>query len=95
MNTIESIERKLKELINRDLEIEFEEEKLRDSLIYSIYLFFLLRNKVESDAIDNLIDWMNYWINEILNKKNFSRFVDREFTSALFGYYSLLSLIHI
>ena len=89
MNIVNDIERKLIELINRDLEVSFEEERLRDPLIHSVYLFFLLRNKVESDAIDNLIDWMNCWINEILNRKNFSRFVDREFTSALFGYYSL------
>ncbi|MCS7365263.1 MAG: hypothetical protein NDF54_07505, partial [archaeon GB-1867-035] len=89
MNAINDVERKLRELINRDLEVSFEEERLRDPLIYSVYLFFLLKNKVESYAIDNLIDWMNYWIDEVLNKKNFSKFVDREFTSALFGYYSL------
>jgi len=89
MNSINNVERKLRELINRDLEASFGEERLGDPFIYSVYLFFLLRNKIESDAIDNLIDWMNFWIDEILNKRNFSRFVDREFTSALFGYYSL------
>ncbi|MCD6592672.1 hypothetical protein J7L00_01095 [Candidatus Bathyarchaeota archaeon] len=89
MIAVNNVERKLRELINRDLEVSFEKERLRDPLIPSVYLFFLLRNKVESDAIDNLIDWMNCWINEILNKKNFGKFVDREFTSALFGYYSL------
>ena len=83
------IEKKIRELIDRDLEVNFEEKRLRDPLVYSVYLFFLLRNKVESDTVDNLIDWMNYWVDEILNKKHFSRFIDREFTSALFGYYSL------
>jgi len=89
MNNFLEIESKIKKYIEEELsQINFT-ERPRDPLGFSIYLFFLLKNKVSSPATDNIIDWMNSWIDLIINQEKFSRFVDREITSALFGYYTL------
>jgi len=89
MNNFLEIESKIKKYIEKELyQINFV-ERPRDPLGLSIYLFFLLKNKVSSPAVDNIIDWMNSWIDLIINQEKFSRFVDREITSALLGYYTL------
>jgi hypothetical protein len=67
-------------------------ERREDPQGNSIYLFFLTRNKIESRAVDALIDWMNSWIDIVLNQRKFSRFVDKEVTSALLGFYALKSV---
>jgi len=54
-------------------------------------LFFFLRNGLESSAVDNMIAQANAWIDEKLNEHNFTRFLDREFVSAIFGFYALRS----
>jgi len=93
MENLLAIENKLISMINADIESSFgtEEELRRDPLGDAIYLFFLLKNNKESPAIDNLIDWMNAWIENKMKERKFTRFVDRELTSALLGYYSLRS----
>jgi hypothetical protein len=89
LNNLIEIESKIKKYIEEELcQINFA-ERPRDPLGISIYLFFLLKNKVTSPAVDNTIDWMNSWIDLIVNKEKFSRFIDREVTSAIFGYYTL------
>jgi hypothetical protein len=88
MINLTAIEEKIRTVIDDDIEANFGKDPFGDS----VYLWFLAKNKIESHAIDNLIDWMNSWIEGILNEGKFSRFVDREFTSALFGYVSLKSI---
>jgi hypothetical protein len=68
MNNFLEIESKIKKYIEKDLyQINFV-ERLRDPLGLSIYLFFLLKHKVSSPAVDNIIDWMNSWIDLIINQ---------------------------
>lgn len=83
------MEDKLRRQIDREIFQTDMKDRLRDPLGESIYIFFLLKNGVKSPALDNLIDWMNSWVDVIINQRKFSRFIDREVTSALFGYYSL------
>lgn len=94
MGNLMAVEEKLIEIINRDIESSFgaEEEIRKDPLGDSIYLFFLLKNRIESPAVDSLIDWMNSWVESILKEKRFTRFVDRELTSALLGCHTLESV---
>ena len=49
-----------------------------DSIGLTALLFFLLKNKLESPAIDDIILQANIWIDEKVNKNVFSRFLDRE-----------------
>ena len=88
MRYFEEMEDTLKRIIRDEIRAKPEELE-RDPLGNSVYLFFLLRNRIESPEVDNLVDWMNMWINTILNEEKFSRFLDREFTSAVLGYHSL------
>ena len=89
MSDLLEIENKIKAYIEKEIYQTNFTERPRDPLGFSIYTFFLLKNKVASPALDNLIDWMNSWIDIIINKEELSRFVDREVTSALLGYYAL------
>lgn len=52
-------------------------------------LFFFLRNGLESPAVDSMIAQTDAWIDEKLNEHKFTRFLDREFVSAIFGFYAL------
>lgn len=61
----------------------------RDPLGNSFYLFFALKNGLRSSEIEYLIDWMNLWVDSVINQRKFTRFVDKEFTSAVFSYFSL------
>lgn len=61
----------------------------KDPLGYAVYLYFLLKNKRNGVEVDNLIDWMNSWVENILIKRNFSRFIDREVVSSFFAHFSL------
>lgn len=54
-------------------------------------LFFLLRNRLESPAVDMIVAQTNAWIDEKLNEQKFTRFLDRELTSAVFGIHTLAS----
>ena len=89
MSDLLEIENKIKAYIEKEIYQTNFTERPRDPLGFSIYAFFLLKNKVASPALDNMIDWINSWIDIIINKEELSRFVDREITSALFGYYAL------
>jgi hypothetical protein len=90
METLEAIERKIVDRITDDL-MKIDELAViaKDPLGYSTYLHFLVKNGRRSAETDNLVDWMNSWVNNIAVNRNFSRFVDRELTSALFAYFSL------
>jgi len=87
MATHEMIEQLITNRIEDDLRKK--DDFAGDPFGYSIYLFFLLKNGIRSPEIENLADWMNFWVDNIINQKNLTRFVDREFTSAVFAYYSL------
>jgi hypothetical protein len=89
MSSLMATKERIKAIIDKAIEAGFEEGMERDQLGDSIYLFFLTRNNIESPRIDNLIDWMNSHVENILNQRHLSRFVDRQITSALLGYYSL------
>lgn len=93
MNGLTEIQEKIKSMVEKEIEanVGSDKEFREDPFGYSIYLFFLTRNKIESRAVDALSDWMNSWIDIILNQRKFSRFIDREVTSALLGYYTLKS----
>jgi len=65
------------------------EERERDPLGYTICLYFLLESGLSSPQIDDLVDWMNSWVDKIVNNLKLGRFMDREIASALFGYYLL------
>jgi len=70
-----------------DLEEVSKIEEIRiDPVGNTIYLYFLLKNRKRGYEIDTLIDLINEWINEIINKENISRALDVEITSALLGY---------
>ncbi len=60
-----------------------------DSIGLTSLLFFSLKNKLESPAIDDIILQTNTWIDEKINRNSFSRFIDRELVSAIFGHYAL------
>jgi hypothetical protein len=62
-----------------------------DPIGHSIYLYFLLKNRIKTPETDNLIEWMNVWVSNIINDKKYSTFLDRDITSALFTLYSLKS----
>lgn len=89
MAELDTIDQALLGLIQRDLKEDSDATYNRDALGATIYLYFLLKNKIASVELDRLIDWTNEWVDNILNKQLFSRFVDRELTSGLFGYYTL------
>jgi hypothetical protein len=94
MSSLRVMEEKIRSIIDKEIQSSFglEIERREDPLGNSIYLFFLTRNKIESRAVDALIDWTNSWIDIILNQRKFSRFVDKEVTSALLGFYALKSV---
>lgn len=85
MSSLESIAREVRELVDEELKEDFS----RDALGSAVCLYFALENKIESPAIDNSIHAMNSWIENMVIQRKFSRFVDREFTSALLGFYLL------
>lgn len=62
-----------------------------DPIGLATLLFFLLNNKLESPAVDSMVAQMNAWIDEKLNEHKFTRFLDRELVSAVFGFYTLES----
>ncbi len=68
-------------------DIKYNYEK--DPLGCSLYLYFFLKNNRYDSVIDNLVDWMNTWIDKIIIKKELTRFVDREITSSLMAYKAL------
>jgi len=61
----------------------------KDPIGYAVYLYFLLKNKIRNVEVENLTDWMNSWVENILVQRNFSKFIDRELASSLFAYFSL------
>jgi hypothetical protein len=97
MSGLSVVEEKIRSMVDKEIEASFgsETERRVDPLGDSLYLFFLTRNKIESRAVDTLIDWMNSWIDTILNQRKFSRFVDREITSALLAYYTLKNIARL
>ena len=87
MTTYDVIEQKITTKIEYDLKKT--EDFARDPLGNSFYLFFALKNELRSSEIENLVDWMNLWVDTVINQRKFTRFVDKEFTSAVFSYFSL------
>lgn len=61
----------------------------RDPFGYCNYLLFLLENNFEHDCLDNLVDWMNTFVREVIVEKKISRSADNEITTAIFGHYIL------
>lgn len=84
-------ENKLIELIHNNIKrnFELEQEIRKDPLSHSILHYILLKNNIESVYLENLNDWMNSWIQEIILDKKFNYFADREITSAILGFYTL------
>lgn len=90
MEALKNVERMISDKIIDDLGIIQELVTIsKDPLGYTIYLYFLLKNNTRSVEVDNLIDWMNSWVENFLVQKNFSRFIDVELTSSFFAYFSL------
>lgn len=87
MEKIETMERIIIDKIEYDLRKI--EDYFKDPLGYSVYLLFMLKNNRRSPEIEHLVDWMNSWIDNKINQRTFSRFVDKEFASASFAYFSL------
>jgi len=87
MATLEVVEQLITNRIEDDLRKK--DDFASDPLGYCVYLFFLLKNGVRSPEVENLTDWMNIWVDDVINRKNLTRFVDRDFSSALFAYYCL------
>lgn len=90
MEPLDVMERLVSDKIGDDLR-KIEELSIiaNDPLGYAVYLYFLLKNERRSVVIDNLIDWMNSWVENIIIERNFSRFVDVEVASAFFAFFSL------
>ncbi len=82
------IKENIRKKIEEDIKTNFGNEPLGDS----IYLFFLTKNNIDSSGVENLIDWMKTWVRNILHEWNLTRFLDKEITSAILGYYSLNKL---
>jgi hypothetical protein len=87
METHEMVEQMITDRIEEELKRK--EDFSRDPLGYSLYSFFLLKNGIRTPEVENLTDWMNSWVDDIINQRKISRFVDRDFSSALFSYYCL------
>lgn len=79
----------IEDIVRRNVEVDIRENYGQDPLGDSIYLYFVLSKRLSSPSIDNLIDWSNNWIDEILVKKKATRFFDRDITSAVFNHYVL------
>ncbi|MCP5461902.1 MAG: hypothetical protein H7A34_01820 [bacterium] len=60
-----------------------------DPFGYCTQLFFLLENRLETNHLDALSDWMNSFIHEVLIEGKISRSADNEITSAILGSYIL------
>jgi hypothetical protein len=92
METFKVAEWTISNKIERDLQ-EVQELAVisKDPMGYAIYLYFLLKNKRRSVEVDNLIDWMNSWVENILIQRNFGKFIDIELASSLFAHFSLRS----
>jgi len=71
----------LKDLQSRDFS--------RDPFGFCNYLLFLLESRFEHDYLDNLVDWMNGFIREVLVEQKISRAADNEITTAILGYFIL------
>lgn len=90
METSEIVEKLVSNKIIRDLEQVNELTIVsKDPIGYAVYLYFLLKNKIRNVEVENLIDWMNSWVESILVQQNFSKFIDRELASSLFAFFSL------
>ena len=90
METLAIMERVVSDKIEDDLRnIQELSTIANDPLGYAVYLYFLLKNERRSVEVDNLIDWMNSWIENIIIERNVSKFVDVELASALFTHFSL------
>jgi len=61
----------------------------KDPFGFCNYLLFLLESRFEHDYLDNLVDWMNGFIREVLVKQKISRSADNEITTAVLGYFVL------
>lgn len=62
-----------------------------DPIGLTTLLFFLLNNRLESPAVDCMIAQTDAWVDEKLNQQNFTKFLDRELVSAVFGLYVLMN----
>jgi hypothetical protein len=62
-----------------------------DPIGLTTLLFFLLNNRLESPAVDCMIAQTDAWVDEKLNQQSFTRFLDRELVSAVFGLYVLMN----
>jgi len=81
-------ERKILQIIDRDITTNLPEEGERDPLGYSIYAYFMIKNSIERPYTSWLVDWINSWIEKTFTE-GFGRFLDRNVTALLFGYYTL------
>jgi hypothetical protein len=82
LSNTETVENRVRKAINRDLIEGPDADPLGDT----VYLFFLLKNRIENPFTDQLVDWLNSWIDRVINRSEFGRYVDRELISAVFGY---------
>lgn len=76
----------LRKHITKDLETR---EFFKDAFGFSNSLLFLLENEFEDTSLDNLVDWMNSYVKEVIVDKRITRSADTEITSALLGRYIL------
>lgn len=76
----------LRKNILKDLQLQ---DFSRDPFGFCNYLLFLLESRFEHDYLDNLLDWMNGFIREVLVEQKISRSADNEITTAILGYFIL------
>ncbi|WP_456330658.1 hypothetical protein [Archaeoglobus sp.] len=81
-------ERKMFQMIEQDITTNLREEGERDPLGFSIYAYVMVKNGLETQSTDFLIDWLNAWIDKV-SAEGFGKFLDRNVTALLFSYYTL------
>ena len=81
-------ERKILQIIDQDIITNLPEEGERDPLGFSIYAYVMIKDSIERPYTDWLVDWINSWIEKTFAER-FGRFLDRNVTAVIFGYYTL------
>lgn len=74
----------IKEKANKILYEIFKEDYSEDPFGFSFLLYFLLKQELIFDKLDDLMEWSEFWVEKIFKKKELTKFSDIEITSAIF-----------
>ena len=82
MRAIKDILTEIRQTVDQTLQ----EDVASDPFGHACLLASCLENRYQSATVDFLVDWMNEWIDQVLNHRNVSRQLDREVGAAVLGF---------